>query len=235
RLQPRLPQSDDDARPASRPKIILIVDDVGLDRAAFEHLMALPGPVTLSILPYVRGAQDYADRARRAGGQNMLARMSELMFAELVRRYLQGLPAEQNGWLAGLRDRQIGKALALIHGDAARPWTLAELASGAALSRSAFAERFTRLMDMSPMQYLTGWRMQLASELLLASRHTVAAIALQVGYESEAAFARAFRRMAGVPPASWRRERSTLAQLSGASPLAFSAHGGVPTVAALGT
>ncbi len=156
-------------------------------------------------------------RARRAGGQNMLARMSELMFVELIRRHLESLPDEQTGWLAGLRDRQVGKALSLIHRQAARAWTVADLAEAVALSRSAFAERFARLVGMSPMQYLTSWRMQLASELLVGSSQTIAAIAPQAGYESEAAFSRAFRRMTGLPPASWRRDRSAPAETASAT------------------
>ena len=147
-------------------------------------------------------------RANRAGGEAMLARMSEMMFVDAVRRYADALPAQSAGWLAGLRDRFIGRALALMHEQPAEDWTLDELGRRVGLSRSALHERFVQLVGIPPMQYLAQWRMQAAARLLLETRATVAAIALDVGYDSEAAFARAFKRLVGSPPAAWRRERS---------------------------
>lgn len=149
--------------------------------------------------------------ARRPGGEAMLARMSEMMFVDAVRRYADSLPEESAGWLAGLRDRFVGRALALMHEQPAQDWSIDELGRRVGLSRSALHERFVQLVGMPPMQYLAQWRMQAAARLLLESRATVAAIALDVGYESEAAFARAFKRLVGKPPAAWRREREAAA------------------------
>jgi AraC-like DNA-binding protein len=145
--------------------------------------------------------------ARRPGGEAMLARMSEMMFVNAVRRYADQLPPQSEGWLAGLRDRFVGRALALMHEQPAQRWTIDELGRGVGLSRSALHERFAELIGVPPMQYLAQWRMQAAARLLLETRSTVASIALEVGYDSEAAFARAFKRSVGKPPAAWRRER----------------------------
>jgi AraC-like DNA-binding protein len=146
-------------------------------------------------------------KGQRAGSQNMLGRLGELMFVEILRRHLESLPSEQTGWLAGVRDRYVGRALALLHGSPARAWTLEQLASEVALSRSAFAERFSLFVGQPPMQYLAHWRMQLASEMLLGTNAGVAAVAADVGYESEEAFGRAFKRLVGDSPAAWRRRR----------------------------
>ncbi len=147
-------------------------------------------------------------RARRPGGEAMLARMSEMMFVDAVRRYTATLPQNSAGWLAGMRDRLVGRALALLHEQPARDWTIDELGRRIGLSRSALHERFVQLIGVPPMQYLAQWRMQAAARMLLDTRTTVATIALEVGYDSEAAFARAFKRLVGKPPAAWRRERS---------------------------
>ena len=149
----------------------------------------------------------FESRAQRPGGEAMLARMSEMMFVDAVRRYADTLPEESAGWLVGLRDRFVGKALALLHEDPARDWSIDELGHRVGLSRSALHERFVQLLGLAPMQYLAQWRMQTAARLLLETRSTVAAIALDVGYDSEAAFARAFKRVVGQPPAAWRRAR----------------------------
>jgi transcriptional regulator GlxA family with amidase domain len=144
-------------------------------------------------------------REHRAGGEAMLQRISEMVFVDAVRRYVDTLPPQGTGWLAGLRDRHVGKALAAMHVEPARPWSLEALASAAALSRSALHERFAQLVGMPPMHYLAQWRMQVAAGLLRSTNASVAAIALDVGYESEAAFSRAFKRLVGAPPATWRR------------------------------
>ncbi|MDO8533396.1 MAG: AraC family transcriptional regulator [Xanthobacteraceae bacterium] len=141
---------------------------------------------------------------KRAGGESVLAKLSELMFIEVVRRHLEALPPEQAGWLAGLRDPFVGKALSLMHASPARNWTIEELARDVGLSRSVLAERFADLVGMPPMQYLANWRMQVASGLLSSGRANMAAVAAEVGYGSEAAFSRAFKKMVGVPPSAWR-------------------------------
>jgi AraC-like DNA-binding protein len=142
---------------------------------------------------------------KRAGGESVLARLSELMFIEVVRRHLEALPPEQAGWLAGLRDPFVGKALSLLHAGPARDWTIEQLAKEVGLSRSVLAERFADLVGMPPMQYLAKWRMQIASGLLSTGSANIANVAAEIGYASEAAFSRAFKKMAGVPPSAWRR------------------------------
>jgi AraC-like DNA-binding protein len=148
-------------------------------------------------------AQELA--AARAGSATVLAKLSELMFVEAVRCYLESLPADERGWLAGLRDPAVGKALALLHSELARPWTAEELAREVYLSRSTFADRFTALIGSPPMTYLTRWRMQVAAQRLRESRRSVAQISEEVGYESEIAFARAFKRHFSLTPSQWRR------------------------------
>jgi len=122
-----------------------------------------------------------------------------------VRRYVAELPPEQSGWLAGLRDPVVARALALMHGDIARPWSMEELGRAAGLSRSALAERFNRLIGMAPMHYLVHWRLQVAAQRLKGTSASLAQIAELVGYESEAAFSRAFKKSFGSAPGTWRR------------------------------
>ncbi|MES2562696.1 MAG: AraC family transcriptional regulator [Pseudomonadota bacterium] len=150
--------------------------------------------------------------AKRPGGEAMLARMSEMMFVDAVRRYVDGLPPDSTGWLAGLLDRHVSRALSLMHERPAYAWTMDELGRDAGLSRSALHQRFVQLIGLPPMQYLTNWRMQIASALLRSSNANVATISLDVGYDSEAAFARAFKRLVGVPPATWRRDKRQQAE-----------------------
>jgi AraC-like DNA-binding protein len=147
-------------------------------------------------------AQEVA--AARPGSASVLSRLSELMFVETVREYIARLPQAQSGWLAGLRDSAVGRALALIHARPAEPWTAESLAEQALLSRSAFAERFTVLVGVPPMSYLTNWRMQVAAHALRESRRSIGQIAGEVGYESESTFTRAFKREMGVPPGQYR-------------------------------
>lgn len=144
----------------------------------------------------------------RPGGGCVLSRLSELMFVDVVRQYLESLPPGRCDWLAGLRDPQVGRAITALHKSPAHDWTLEALAREVGMSRSALAERFTQFVQQPPMQYLTNWRMQLAATCLQTSLDSVAAIAAQVGYESEAAFSRAFKKLVGLPPSQWRAQRA---------------------------
>jgi AraC-like DNA-binding protein len=142
---------------------------------------------------------------KRAGGESVLAKLSELMFIEVVRRYLEELPPAQIGWLAGLRDPFVGKALSLMHAKPAHDWTIDDLAREVGLSRSVLAERFNDMVGIPPIQYLAKWRMQIAVGLLSNGNSNIARIAAETGYSSEAAFSRAFKRMVGVSPSAHRR------------------------------
>jgi AraC-like DNA-binding protein len=146
-------------------------------------------------------------RQPRAGSQTILSRIGELMFVHAIRQYVEGSPARSTGWLAALRDHNVSAALHAVHDNPAQPWTLSALAREAGLSRSMFAKRFRRVMGMSAMQYLGNWRLQLATGMLEQEGASVAHIASYVGYESDAAFNRAFKRRLGVPPGTWRRLR----------------------------
>lgn len=143
------------------------------------------------------------------GGQAVLAKLSEVLFIETLRRYIASLPPEQTGWLAGVRDPEVGKALALLHRKPAHPWTIAALAGEVGISRSVLAERFRRYLSEAPIAYLTRWRLQLGAQLLTSTSNSVAEIAAETGYESEPSFNRAFKREFGLPPARFRsRSRS---------------------------
>lgn len=189
----------------------LVCGFLSCDRHPFNPLLdALP---RLLHLPASSGSTSHAELGALAlcadrgmpGAAALLERASETMFIDALRRHLERLPAGSTGWLAGLRDPQIGRALALIHRSPARPWTIDDLARAASLSRSVFCARFLRLLGQPPMQYLARWRMEAAAGLLRGGRAPVASVALEVGYESEAAFARAFKREVGTSPARWRR------------------------------
>ncbi len=142
--------------------------------------------------------------ARRSGGETVLAKVAELMFVDVVRRHIERLPPHAAGWLAGLRDHHVSTALRLMHARPAEAWTLEQLAREVGQSRSAFADHFARFVNDTPMQYLTRWRMQLATRLLEQPGVAIARVAAEVGYESEAAFNRAFKKWVGVPPGAWR-------------------------------
>jgi AraC-like DNA-binding protein len=142
----------------------------------------------------------------RVGSEAMLAKLSEALFVDTLRRHVDGLPEQQNGWLAGARDPVVGRSLALLHGRVAHPWTIAGLADEVGISRSALVERFSRYLSEPPMTYLTRWRLQLAAESLQKTSRGVADIASDIGYQSEAAFSRAFRREFGQPPGRYRSD-----------------------------
>ena len=143
-------------------------------------------------------------RQRGSGAKCILLRLSEILFVEVVRRYLDAASESHTGWIAGLRDPIAGRALALLHERPCEPWTLHRLARETGASRSALASRFTHLLGQPPMRYLTQWRLQLAARMLSDGAAKVAAVALDVGYESEAAFSRAFKKSAGMSPSAWR-------------------------------
>ena len=145
--------------------------------------------------------------AGRPGSETVLAKLSELLFVESVRRYAQELPDGQTGWLAGLREPYVARALALLHRDITRRWTVDDLGREVGLSRSALADRFISLIGMPPMHYLANWRMQVATQKLRNTSASLAQVADLVGYSSEAAFSRAFKKAFGTAPATWRSNR----------------------------
>lgn len=151
----------------------------------------------------IRYSVNHAD-ASNPGDEAVRAKLSEILFIDTIRRYLALLPPEQTGWLAGVRDPEVGKALTLLHRRPAHPWTIATLANEAGTSRSVLAERFRRYLSETPIAYLTRWRLRLGAQQLTSTSHSVAAIAAGVGYESEPAFNRAFKREFGLPPARFR-------------------------------
>jgi AraC-like DNA-binding protein len=144
-----------------------------------------------------------------AGRSALLAKLAEALFIETLRRYMAELPAERTGWLAAARDPAVGRALAAIHHEPAQAWTVSGLAKQAGASRSAFAARFNHFLGEAPLAYVARWRIQLGARLLETTADSVLQIALKVGYESEAAFNRAFKREFGLPPARYRRGRSS--------------------------
>lgn len=191
----------------------LICGFFGCDLRPFNPLLgALPHRLHLKQVssPWLSAfTRQLADetRAGGAGADAVLTRLAEVMFVEVLRRYLQELGPEQTGWLAGLRDPLVGRVLALIHARPAQDWTLDHLAREAASSRSVVAKRFADLVGCPPMQYLASWRMQLAASRLVQGGAKIATIAAEVGYESEAAFSRAFKKATGISPGAWRESR----------------------------
>lgn len=143
-------------------------------------------------------------REKRIGGASVLSRLSELIFIEVLRRYMESLPREMVSWFTALSDPQLGRAIRLLHSDASRPWTLGDLAREVGVSRTILIEHFNAYLGVAPMSYLFNWRMQIAASMLAGGSATIFTIAANVGYESEAAFSRAFKRFTGMPPAAWR-------------------------------
>lgn len=185
-------------------------------------LSALPQVVTVSLRgegegDWLASSIRYAvaeAASPRAGGAGVLAKLSEVLFVETLRRYVAQLPPDQTGWLAGLRDPVVSKALAALHERPAQGWTLESLAREAGSSRTVLAERFSHFVGQSPMHYLMRWRLALAANLLRSSALSLTRIAQDVGYETDTAFSRAFRREFDMPPAAWRRVQREPAQLA---------------------
>lgn len=174
--------------------------------AALPHRLLMRGMSTAWLGGFTRQLIEES-RLGRPGGDCVLTRLAELMFIEVLRRYLDELPPGQTGWLASLRDEVVGRVLTLLHSQPGHSWTLPELAREVDSSRSIVAKRFALLVGQPPMQYLTQWRMQVAANLLAQSGAKVAAIGGEVGYDSEAAFSRAFKKATGLAPGAWREVR----------------------------
>ena len=189
---------------------------LGLDARPFNPLLAAL-PRVMHVTGSVLGADAWVttflrtavaeSNHKRPGGEAVLERMSEMLFVEVLRRYVDSLPAEETGWLAGMRDAIVGRALSLLHQRPGENWTIEQLGNEAGISRSSLHDRFMHFIGQPPMQYLTNWRMQLAASRLRDTDAKVVDIALDVGYESEAAFSRAFKRVVGASPGAWRRAR----------------------------
>ncbi len=199
-----------------RQRTTIVCGYLGCDAKPFNPLLAsmprvlrMPGLAAGAsswIAEFLRSVVEESSR-KRPGGEAVLERMSEMLFVEVLRRYVDTLPPGHTGWLAGMRDAIVGRALALMHEKPAEAWTLERLGEEAALSRSTLHERFVHFIGQPPMQYLAQWRMQLAAAWLRDTDAKVIEIALEVGYENESAFSRAFKRAVGESPAAWRRSR----------------------------
>jgi AraC-like DNA-binding protein len=182
--------------PAARNLVALLPEIIYLDAVGTPEVVSMQGTLALIAAE---------TKHLRPGGEAVITRLADVLIIQAIRWWIETDPSAQTGWLGALRDKQIGRALSLIHGDPARAWTVAALADELAMSRSAFAARFTELVGEPVMQYVTRWRMRVAINALQDERATVAELANRLGYRSEAAFARAFKRVIGVPPGSIKR------------------------------
>jgi AraC-like DNA-binding protein len=199
----------------------LVCGTVRFDDPAAQRLVALL-PQIISVESMSSPQQEWLQstlrlivaeaRELRPGGETIIIRLADILVIQAIRAWIEQDPAAQTGWLGALRDPKIGGAIALIHRNPARDWTVAELAHQVAMSRSAFAARFNALVGEPPMQYVTHWRMQVAQNLLHEDGATVSEIALQLGYQSEAAFSRAFKRFHGISPGGVRRTNHAVQQ-----------------------
>jgi AraC-like DNA-binding protein len=183
--------------PAALNLVALLPEIIYLDAASTPDLIWMQS--TLSLMAA-------ETKQMRPGGEAVITRLADVLIIQAIRWWMESDPSAQSGWLGALRDNQIGRALSLIHGDPARAWTVATLADELAMSRSAFAARFTELVGEPVMRYVTRWRMRVAVNALRDERATVAELADRLGYRSEAAFARAFKRVTGVAPGAIKRE-----------------------------
>ncbi|MEO6014181.1 MAG: AraC family transcriptional regulator [Devosia sp.] len=194
----------------------LVCGYFGCDATPFNPLLdALPRTTIIRAASAPNGrASSFLDAAlaegerTQPGSELVLAKLSELMLVQALRSYIDALPENSEGWLSGLRDPLVGRVLLLLHGEPNRDWTLANLAREVGVSRSVLAERFTRLVHLPPMTYLARWRIQLAARALEQPSASISVVAAEVGYQSEAAFNRAFKKLVGLPPGQWRRARA---------------------------
>jgi len=202
---------------------ILICGAVRFDHPAARNLVEIL-PAAIHLEPSSSDRLDWMQgtlrlmaaeaRELRPGGEAVITRLADIVVVQAIRSWLETDPAARTGWLGALQDRQIGRAIMLIHREPARPWTVASLARELAMSRSAFAARFTELVGVPVLRYLTEWRMRLAQSRLEAEGTTVAAVAAELGYGSEAAFSRAFKRVIGESPGAARRRVDPVAALA---------------------
>jgi AraC-like DNA-binding protein len=199
------------------PRTRIVCGFLGIEDVRGNPVMnALPAALRLDVRDGSAGAwvssmfHHAAERiaAGRLGSEVLMSRLSELLFVEAIQHYVEALPAEQTGWLRGLKDPYVSRALALMHGRISEPWTVDTLGKEVGLSRSALAERFGAVLGLPPMQYLANWRIHVAAHELVNSNRSIAQIAQEVGYESEASFTRAFKREMGTPPGTWRYRRN---------------------------
>ena len=183
----------------------VVLESVGAANQPSDRLVPFHAGMWLNTTLYylIKEAQ-----AQNSSSQLILGRLTELMVVEVLRRYMEELAPGQKGWLAALKDPFVSRAINLLHAQPARAWTVEDLARDAGVSRSALAGRFTDLTGESPMRYLTNWRIHLAKQLLCEGHHSMAQVAERIGYESEYAFNRAFKRQVGAPPAAWRKKGS---------------------------
>jgi AraC-like DNA-binding protein len=182
--------------PAARNLLALLPEVIFLDAAGAPDVISMQGTLALIAAE---------TRHLRPGGEAVITRLADVLIIQAIRLWIETDPRAQTGWLGALRDPQIGRALALIHGDPGRAWTVGALADEVAMSRSAFAARFTQLVGEPVMEYLTRWRMRVAVNALQDEQATVGELAYRLGYQSEAAFARAFKRVIGVAPGAVKR------------------------------
>lgn len=185
----------------------VVLESFGATNRPSDRLVPFHAGMWLNTTLYYLIKEAQAEGSR---SQMILGRLTELMFVEILRRYMDEIAPGQKGWLAALKDPCVSRAINLLHAQPARAWTVEELARDAGVSRSALAGRFTDLIGESPMRYLTNWRIHLAKQLLCEGHHSMANVAERVGYESEYAFNRAFKRQVGEPPAAWRKKGSSL-------------------------
>lgn len=220
RVDQRLPYvlaTGPEAGPWSGPETRLSCGFLGFDARPFNPVLeALPALLVVDLDDELVRMALAESEATTPGGETILARMSELLFLQAIRQHLATLPEDATGWLSGLRDRHVGAALSLMHARPAARWTLDGLAHEVGLSRTVFAERFAAIVGLPAMQYLATWRLQRAAFLMEAQGLAIAEAAAEVGYESEAAFSRAFRKRMGMPPGEWRRRRGAATEGGGA-------------------
>jgi AraC-like DNA-binding protein len=196
------------------PTTRMICGYLGCESRLLNPLIdALPAAIEFKVdathpAAWIRATFEYAAKENeelRAGSDTVLAKISELLFVEAIRSYIESAPQDRRGWLAGLADATVARALAMMHADVRRGWSVEALARESGVSRSVLAERFARTLGVGPMHYLARWRLQVAAQELKSSPTTVARVAERIGYESEAAFSRAFKKEFGMGPAAWRR------------------------------
>jgi len=191
------------------PEVLVISPEDGClwNHAANKLNPPLPNMMQREAGDWLDSTLKYMENEASDGGSGSLAmtvRLAEILFLEVLKRYMHQLPMKSHGWLASIKDREIGLALRLLHARPHHKWSISELAKEVGASRSGLTKRFTDFVGEPPIKYLTGWRMQLAKHLLLQPGQSIQQVSFQVGYESDEAFSRAFKRYIGEPPASWR-------------------------------